>query len=173
MKIFKKKSNRFKKFGDSFGRMQTAVTYAEAGSHEDAIRTMEAPKPKSAIVVLGQAHNFSPQLREYAIGLARRLDYDILAVNARHIHLDIASLAERAKQDFTERCAQSAALFQSEAMQAGVGFTHTVQFGEGTDVIKELHKELSNLEYVVCEPDECKEGEPEPAIPVFSLAWTQ
>jgi len=173
MKIFKKKKNRFlEKIGDSINRVQTAVTYAEADSHDEAMEVLSAPRPKASIVVLGKGWDFSPALREYAIGLAQRLDYNILAVSSRHVAMDIGRFADQVKKEFSEKAAVSADSFQSEAQKAGISFSHQVKFGEGTDVLRALQKEVVHLEYVVCEPDECENKNEKPAIPVFSLAYS-
>ncbi|MBU2490652.1 MAG: hypothetical protein KKA60_14790 [Proteobacteria bacterium] len=173
MKI--KRKNRLARLNHLLGRVGAAVTYAEAGSHEDALQELSAPPPENPqIIVLGKGDSFSPALRDYAIGLARRLGFDIIAVNSRYIPQEAGGgespFIENLKAEFSEKAGAAAARFEEEAREAEVEFLHEVRFGEGTRVIRDLHKEFKKMQYFVAEPEEEGDGLEEPVIPVFSLA---
>ncbi|MBW2090812.1 MAG: hypothetical protein JRI34_01645 [Deltaproteobacteria bacterium] len=178
MKIFPlKRKSKVSKLSETVDRLTEAVTYAEAGVPEQAISTLkrEAQEP-SKILVVGRGYTFSRELKDYAIGLANRLGYEIVAVNSRDTSIDSlpfhAPFRDRLRQDFITRAKEAAAEFEAQAKAAGIGFTHVIKFGEGVDIIRELHREFKKLEYVVTEPDE-EATNPDgvaPAIPVFSLS---
>ncbi len=175
--IFVKRKSKVSKLSEKVEQLTEATTYAEAGLPEAALKVFEreaAEKPK--IIVLGKDYTFSPALKDYAVGLASRLGYEIVAVSAKHFPSDFLSAGtpfrEKLREDFSTKAKKAAAEFESQAKAAGVGFQHLIKYGEGMAVIKELQREFKKLEYVLTEPDEtasCADGVT-PAIPVFSLA---
>ena len=175
-RILKKKTSQIQKLNEAVGRYSEAVTYAEAGLAEEAVKTIEAADAeRSKILVLGLDGKFSNALCDYAVGLANRLGYEIVAVNAKHFPHDFLSsinpFREKLKADFEAKALEAAEKFEAIADGAGVAFRHLVKYGEGQDVIKELYNELQKLEYVLTEPDTETVAEgATPAIPVFSLA---
>ena len=173
--VLKKKSSAAKAV-DKFGKYHEAVTYAEANMPEEAVRILEEmDKQPSMILVLGRGHTFSKGLKDYAIGLAERLNYEILAVNTKFIPNDflplVSQFRDKLRDDFSALASEAAADFASQCEKAQVTFQHMVKFGDATQVIKELNREIKNLDYVVSEPDEDVECAPGvcPAIPVFCL----
>ena len=176
-KLSLKRKSSLRKLGDKVDQVQEAVTYAEANMPEEAIRVMEqAEKAPSMILVLGRGHSFSKELKDYAVGLAGRLGYEIVAVNAKYIPNDflplVSNYRDRLRQDFSSLAGEAGDEFRRQCEVEGISFRHQVKFGDGTSVIKEMHREFKTLEYVVTEPDESVERAPGvmPAIPVFSLA---
>ena len=144
---------------------------------EEAIRVLERmDKAKPMLLVVGRGHGFSDVLKDYSVGLAGRLGYEIVSVNAKYIPKDFLPLVtqyrEKLREDFTAKAEEAAEDFRARCEAVGIPFRHTVRFGEGTEVIKELHREFKQLEYVVTDPDESVEypAGVTPAIPVFSLA---
>ncbi|MBW1710385.1 MAG: hypothetical protein JRG97_04450 [Deltaproteobacteria bacterium] len=176
-RFISKRKSKVLKLSETVDRLTEAVTYAEVGIPEEAISTLRREAQEtSKILVVGRGYTFSRGLRDYAVGLAGRLGYEIVAVNSRNTSMDFlhfhASFRDRLRQDFITRAEEAAAEFETQAKAAGIAFTHIVKFGEGLDVIKELHQEFKKLEYVVTEPDEDATN-PDgvaPAIPVFSLS---
>jgi hypothetical protein len=176
-RILRKKTSQIKKINEAVGRYSEAVTYAEAGLPEEAVKTIEAVETEQAkILVLGLDGRFSQALCDYAVGLAGRLGYEIVAVNAKHFPSEfLASInpfREKLKADFEAKAIEAAEKFETVASTAGVPFRHVIKYGEGQDVIKELYSELKKLEYVLTEPDSETQGAEgaSPVIPVFSLA---
>jgi nucleotide-binding universal stress UspA family protein len=176
-KLSLKRKSSLNKLSDKMDQVQEAVTYAEANMPEEAIRVMERmEKAPSMILVLGRGHSFSAELKDYAVGLAKRLGYEIVSVNTKYIPNDflplVSSYRDRLRQDFSSMAGEAGDEFRRQCEREGVPFRHMVKFGDGASVIKELHREFKNLEYVVTEPDESAERAPGvmPAIPVFSLA---
>jgi len=172
-----KRKSRIAKLTEAADRYQEAVTYAEANLPAEAMAALERPaQAQPMILVVGREGDFSPALREYSIGLADRLGYEIVALNTKHIPGESSPGAtqfrEHLRQDFTAKSLQAAESFRSECELAGICFRHEVKFGDTTGVIRELHQEHPRLDYVLTEPDETvqRPAGVKPAIPVFALA---
>jgi hypothetical protein len=173
------RKNRMSKLTKAVDRYQEAVTFAEANLPEEAVASLEtAPQERPMILVMGRDHTFSRDLKDYALGLAGRMGYDILAVNTRHMpgrfSPEADQFREHLRQDFTKQSQAAARDFESECQAAGICFQYEVKFGESNAVMRELHKLNPGLEYVLTEPDESVERPVgvKPAIPVFSLVAT-
>ena len=177
MKFSLKRKSNIEKFTETMDRHTEAVTFAEAGMPEEAVLALERGQDEaSKILVVGRGHAFSQALVDYALGLAGRMGYEIVAVSSRHIPNDflsvVAPFRDKLRQDFTEKAEEAGLRFGALAEEAGLRFSHVIKFGEGTEVLKDLHREFNKLEYVVTEPDE-EASPPEgvaPAIPVFAMA---
>lgn len=172
-----KRKSRMARLGETVERLSEAVTYAEAGSHDHALQVVEQQvEERQKIVVLGRGHAFSTVLMDYAVGLADRMSYEIVAVSAKHIPEDflsmITSFRDKVRDDFSALAEAAGREFESRARSKNVPFRHVIKFGEGTDVIRALHREFRKLDYVLTEPDEnvVSPDGAAPAIPVFSLA---
>jgi hypothetical protein len=176
-KVKVKRKSRVSKLTEAVDRYQEAVTYAEANMPAEAVAALERPaQAPPMILVVGRDGNFSEALREYSVGLADRLGYEIVAVNTKNIPGESAPRAsefrEHLRQDFTEKSLEAAESFRAQCELAGICFTHEVKFGETTDVIRDLHLAHPRLDYVLTEPDETvqRPAGVKPAIPVFALA---
>ncbi len=175
--VVKKKSGAVKA-AETFETVHQAVTYAEADVPEEAVRILDQHREPALLLVLGRGHGFSQMLKDYAVDLAGRLGYAIVAVNNKYIPQDFLPLVsqyrQKLREDFSRLANESAREFQRQCEEAGIRFRHLVKFGEATDVLRELHREFKTLDYVVSEPSEEVRSEPgaSPAIPVFSLKMT-
>ena len=179
MGISLKKKSGAAKLGERMDQYHQAVTYAEANLPEEATKTLEAAAQEPCrILVLGRNHTFSSELKDYAVGLANRLGYEIVAVNCKYIPIDFSGAAaqfrEKLREDFSELSAASAEDFKKQCDDAGVSFRHEIKFGDSSEVLRELHNCYCKLDYVVTEPDDGIEraAGAAPAIPVFSLAMS-
>ncbi len=176
-KVKVKRKSRVSKLTEAVDRYQEAVTYAEANLPAEAVAALERPaQAPPMILVVGREDTFSHALREYSVGLADRLGYEIVALNTKHIPGESSPGAteyrEHLRQDFTAKSLEAAEDFRSECEQAGICFRHEVKFGETSDIIRELHQDHPRLDYVLTEPDETvqRPAGVRPAIPVFALA---
>jgi hypothetical protein len=178
-KIKLSRKNRMSKLTQAVDRYQEAVTFAEANLPVEAVASLEpTPQEKPMILVMGRDHTFSRDLKDYALGLAGRLGYDILAVNTRHIpgrfSPEADQFREHLRQDFSRQSEQAARDFEAECQAAGICFKYDIKFGESSRVMRDLHREHPGLEYVLTEPDDTIERPVgvKPAIPVFSMVAT-
>ena len=134
--------------------MQEAIAERDAGAEA----TM-APTVQGRLLVIGRESDFSTELIEYAIVVATRMSFPIVAMNAAGFDNESFRLfptaRERVCQEFREISDKNAALFRKAAKKRGVAFAHVVKFSEQDDAIVELRSEIGDIDYVVCE---CADG---------------
>jgi hypothetical protein len=168
---------RRKKRADAIRRLER---YAEAaglaqGGAQDAAREIvrrdlqERPK----ILVVGCGPTFSSRLVEYAIGYAKRMDYEIVAVNCGDLVLrssgEFSPYRENRFQEFKERAATGAEPFAARAAQEGIPFRQLVRADSVGHAVRELEEEIGRVHFVLGEAEAIREIGVGASIPVFSL----
>ncbi|UCF02566.1 MAG: universal stress protein [Deltaproteobacteria bacterium] len=154
-------------------RQTKAIAFAEAGLHEDAqnlIRTELAEKSK--VLVVGHEDTFSQPVIQYAVGLAERMGYEILALSVSPVRTESSTLepyCDMVCEQFRARSEESTAGFRCACKEKGISFSHVIKFGEVDQCIKEIHQERFRVEFVVTEPESCPD-EGNVTIPVFCMA---
>jgi hypothetical protein len=177
-----KKANRV---GNSMEKYQEAVTFAEAGEHEH-VKTLfyadadVAEEKAGKLLVVGREGTFSREIMDYALDMAQRLHYEILALNTAALSGEtfrlFSSSHKKLSEDFRELSEKNAMPFHEEADRLGVAFAHMVKFSARDEAIQEINKEFSNIEFVVSDSEEerpverAEEGErARQAIYVYSM----
>ena len=113
------------------------------------------------ILVLGKDDTFSEDVVMYAIHLAERLDYDLLALTVGKAS---------SGNDFKKRAARAANNFKREAMQRGIHCDHAVKYGELSSAVVELNHEVKRIEFVVIDLGVNREEVArEVTVPMFSV----
>ncbi len=123
------------------------------------------------ILLLGNEDLFPEDVVNYAIDLAERLDYDILALNVNDTKLSTTSSQRYLRQRFEDRAAQSAKIIKHKAAQRGVQCEHEVKFTDPESAVKELNHAVKRIEFIVM-PSELNGEEVARmvSVPVFSVA---
>jgi hypothetical protein len=155
---------RAKKARDNMDKYHEAVAFAEAGHPEYAQQLFEAEVAEKAaersarLLVIGREATFSKEVIEYALEMAQRLSYDILALNTAALSGDafrlFSSSHKKLAEDFRALSEENVQLFEQEAEKAGVSFDHIVKFGERDEAIEEINREFGNIEFVVSDSEE-------------------
>jgi hypothetical protein len=156
---FMKKAN---KAGNKMDKYQEAITFAEAGEHGHAERLLQADVPEerkvSQLLVVGRESTFSGEVMEYALDMAKRLSYEILALNTAPLSCDtfrlFSSSQKKICQDFQALSEENVKPFQEEAEKLGIGFAHLVKFSEREEALEEVNREFANIEFVVSDTEE-------------------
>ncbi|WP_281791975.1 hypothetical protein [Desulforhabdus amnigena] len=123
-------------------------------------------RERRKILVLSREEAFSAEVMDYAIFLAERLDFSILALNVFPFGEKTRDRAEF----FLKSTLKAARKFQERAMLSGIECEHRVKFGNLLASIEELKHEMKRIEFVVTDSEksrmEIAEGI---SIPVFGL----
>ncbi|MFH1216639.1 MAG: hypothetical protein V1706_09070 [Pseudomonadota bacterium] len=149
-----------------------AAAFAEAGEHATARSMIERPKGNRKILVIGRESSFSPRLVEYALEMAKRLDFEILALNVTEAPLRMAQeKREEATEFFRKDCVCNVACMMEQAQNAGIEFSHLLEIGLQDEVVEKLHAEYPGMRYVLTEPDQevADMVKGNVSIPVFDL----
>jgi hypothetical protein len=133
---------------------------AEAGQQEDvkqAAKETWSKKTGKKLVVVGKESLFSQDIIEYAVDLAARMEYEIVALNTAPLSCDTFKLFSESRDkicsDFQLLAVDSAEPFEVAAEARGIPFTHIVKYTDSTEVLSELKEEIGDFEFVVSEEE--------------------
>jgi hypothetical protein len=126
---------------------------------------------KQRILVVGENGFFSGILMEYAMEVAKRLNYKIFALNMIGI-TETGTLNKRhaSSPSLQSRDRPSGDGFRRKAESGGLGFEYQEQKGDAGESVKKILHEAKQVAFVMTGSDEIKEIIAECiAIPVFSV----
>ena len=159
--ILEKIKQKVLRISGKMDQYQEAITFAEAGESEHAREVLQVqPESKETekLLVVGQEGTFSRDMIDYALDMAKRMSYEIVALNTAPLSCDtfklFASSRDQLCMDFKDLSAKNADIFQKEADRKGIPFTHVVKFSEVDEAIESVCKELGEVAFVVSESQE-------------------
>ena len=183
-RIFDKLKSRVRKITGRMDRYQEAITFAEAGQIDHVqhmVHEKEEQRSPGKLLVVGRESIFNKEVIDYALDMAQRLSYEILALNTAPLTCDTFNLlpAERSKvcQEFKTLTEKNITYFQLEAQKRAIPFAHVIKFSEKEQALAEITREFGDIEFVVSDTEEDRtvervaQGErPKQEIYVYSLA---
>lgn len=139
------------------------------------------PRPrevKRKILVVGKDSTFSTGVMDYAVNLAERLGYDLIALNVNPDLGQTGRYFSPYKQYLREKFAQRAAaaweVIQRQVAGKGIHGEQLVKFGDVDQAVKDLNHEIKRIDFVITEADiRNEEITGEIPLPVFSIAGYQ
>lgn len=118
-------------------------------------------KERRKILVVGKEGTFTENVMTYAVHLAERLDYDILALSVDTAHTG---------ETFRKSAIKAAGIFRKRAAKRGVFCDHVTKFGELGMAVEELNHEVKRIEFVITDSEVNKEDVArEVTVPLFSV----
>jgi len=160
-RIFEKLIGRVQKITGRMDRYQEAITFAEAGEighAQQAVHEKESHPGPGKLLVVGRESIFSKEVIDYALDMAQRLSYEILALNTAPLTCETFNLlpAERSKvcQEFKTLTEKNIKHFQQEALKRDIPFAHVIKFSEKEQALAEITREYSDIEFVVSDTEE-------------------
>ena len=145
---------RRKKKIDSDASRETKQPMAVA-AEAAAPRSIDGDGVEGRLVVMGRESTFSEEVVEYAIDMAQRMDYEILALNSAPLSCDAFSMfsTSRSKlcQEFRTISEKSAQIFRQSADAHGIPFVHVVKYDEPEQALSSLQQEYDNIEFVIAD----------------------
>ena len=128
---------------------------AVTGSVADAGQASIASSSEGRILVFGLESTFSDALIQYALNMAERLSYDVVALNAAgfsdHALRSFPAARERVCQGFQRASERSAVPFREASEGRGIAFRHVVKFSAQDQAIQEIKHEVGPIEFVISE----------------------
>lgn len=107
------------------------------------------------LLVMGRESAFSDEVVDYAIDMAKRMSFEIVALNSAPLPCDSFNLfsASRNKlcQEFKSKSEENAQAFRQTAEAKGVRFTHVVKFDEPEQALATVQREYGNIEFVIAD----------------------
>jgi hypothetical protein len=156
--IFGRIKQKLSRTGDKMDKYQEAITFAEAGESEYAMETMAEQREEQAptkLLVMGRESTFSKEIIDYALEMAQRMSYDILALNTAPLSCETFKLFSSSRnqvcEEFKSMSEQNVDLFQEAAADKGIHFDHIVMFSETEEALQEVTRDNKNIAFVVSE----------------------
>ena len=145
---------RFNKKVDDY---QETITFLEAGVHQHIAQpeVLECVESSGNLVVASYDSRFSDELVDYALEMAQRMDYGIIAVNAANLTHDVteffSTTHEALFNDFKETSARNVEAFRTRAAKLDLQFTHTIKFSNIDHAIDDITKKCGAIEFIISE----------------------
>jgi len=182
-RFFGKLKKKASRLGEKMDQYQKAITFAEAGDHHNAKRLSEPDMNEGKVgklLVVGRESSFSGEVVDYALDMAQRLSYEILALNTAPLSCEtfkiFSSSQKKLCEDFRALAEENVKLFREKAEELGIPLTHLVKFSERDVALEEINREFRDVEFVVSDAEEeraanrVQEGERiKQAIYVYSM----
>ncbi len=156
--IFGRIKQKLSRTGDKMDKYQEAITFAEAGESEYAMETMAEQREEQAptkLLVMGRESTFSKEIIDYALEMAQRMSYDILALNTAPLSCETFKLFSSSRnqvcEEFKSMSEKNVDLFQEAAADKGIHFDHIVMFSETEEALQEVTRDNKNIAFVVSE----------------------
>ena len=134
------------------------IAFAEAGEIEYAMTAMEdkiEEQAPSQLLVVGRESTFSKEVIDYALEMAQRMSFEILALNTAPLSCEtfklLSSSHNQVCQEFKSMSDKNVILFQEAAAEKGITFDHIVMFSETDEALETITKENKNIAFVVSE----------------------
>jgi altronate dehydratase len=156
--IFGRIKQKLSRAGNTMEKYQEAITFAQSGESEYAMVTMTEQREEQAptkLLVMGRESTFSKEIIDYALEMAHRMSYDILALNTAPLSCETFKLFSSSRnqvcEEFKGMSEKNASLFQEAASEKGIAFDHIVMFSEPEEALESITKEHRNVAFVVSE----------------------
>ncbi len=157
----KKNKEKIRKRSAKTDHCQEASANAKEGQKEytdEAITDETTVRAARRLLVVGRESVFSKEIIDYAIEMAERLSYEIIALNTAPLSCDtfklFTSSRNRICEDFEELSRKNINAFQETAEKKGIPFRHVVKFSDSYEVLKEIKVEIGEFDLVVSEMEE-------------------
>jgi hypothetical protein len=145
---------------------------ASAGSE-----TLSLPQENRKILIVSREARFSESVVNYAVNLAERLGYDLIALNVGSGStkgLLQSPYGYFQGEKFKSSAKKAAARIEGRLKTKGLGFEHLVRFGEVGPAVEALNHEKKRIEFVL-NASEISEAEMMGGVslPVFTIKGNQ
>ncbi|MEJ2643169.1 MAG: hypothetical protein P8010_26790 [Desulfosarcinaceae bacterium] len=145
-----------------FRRKKQSQVAPQKGPDDNERATVVTKEPseiettEGKLLVMGRESRFSNEVIDYAIDMARRMSFEIIALNSAPLSCDAFSLLSDSQKklcrEFQSISEENAMAFQSQAEANGIPFTHLVKYDAPEKALANVQKEYGNIEFVISEP---------------------
>jgi hypothetical protein len=141
---------------------QEAITFAAAGQPEHAreflLTEEQEGKTAGKLLVVGRESTYTRDIIDYAIEMAQRMSYEILALNTVPLSCEtfkfFSSPGQKLCQEFREISEENVRAFREAAEKKAIQFSHVVKFIEPDKALEEMKQEFRDIEFVISEAEE-------------------
>jgi hypothetical protein len=156
--IFGRIKQKLSRATNKMDKYQEAITFAQAGESEYAMETIVEQREDQSptkLLVMGRESTFSKEIIDYALEMAQRMSYEILALNTAPLSCETFKLFSYSHnqvcQEFKNMSEKNARLFQESASEKSIPFDHVVMFSEPEEALESINREYKDIAFVVSE----------------------
>ena len=149
---------RLIKTGSRIEECQGEITFAEAGASHPEATPMETTckiQKKAKLLVMGQESTFSKEIVDYAVEMAQRMSYEILALSTAPLSCDtfkmFSSSHRKVCEDFRRLSEENTRPFKQAASAQGIPFEHVVMFNEPEAALEAITRKDESISFVISE----------------------
>ncbi len=152
--LFSRIVKRSKELAGRMEKTQEAITFAQA-DHPQLHEKTQAATPTAAgkLLVVGHETMFSQKVIDYALDMAQRMTYEIVALNAAPLSCDafkpFAASQKRLCNEFQQMSEEHVQPFKVAAESMDIPFTHVVKFSEPDKALEMIQDEYKAIEFVI------------------------
>lgn len=170
--------NFMKKIQGKEKGQQPESSHLAQGRTSEGQEMSAKPEVSRKILVVAKGENLDAEVMDYAVNLAERLGYDLVALSVNPALGQKGRFFSPYRQYLREKFSQRA-LAAGEALKRklafkGISFEQVVKFGALGQAVAEVNRKTKRIEFVIA-PAGIKEEEVtgEIALPVFSISGYQ
>ncbi len=135
---------------------QEAITFSMAGVDQDTDHMLSCKEDQGRnLVVATQESRFTEDMITYALEMAQRMDYNIIAVNAANLTHEVteffSSTQENLYKEFIQTANEKILDFKERAEALGIKFAHSTHFSNTDHAIDEISKQCGQVEFIITE----------------------
>jgi hypothetical protein len=134
-------------------KTQEAITFAQAGHPQPNHEPRSEPVISGKLLVVGHETRFSQTVMEYALDMAKRMSYEIVALNAAPLSCNafkpFAASQKKLCDEFQELSQEHAQNFKQAAEQMGIPFSHVVKFSEPEKALEMVQQDYNPIDFII------------------------
>jgi hypothetical protein len=159
-------------------RVVSAPSFFPAGQSPGSAPEASPTKENRKILIVGRETTFSEGVVDYAVNLAERLGYDLIALNvgpdSAPKGMFHSPYRRYLQEKFKKQAKAAAGLIEPKVREKGLAFRHLVRFGDLGRAVETLNHEKRRIEFVI-NASEMSEGEMAGGVtlPVFTIKGDQ
>jgi CheY-like chemotaxis protein len=142
----------------SQNQVVNAFTEEDANGYaENALGKKPIEKTLGKLVVVGNDSEFTEEIIDYALEMARRMELEIVALNTAPLISKTFKVFtppwKKVCEEFQSQSEENVKLFQQKVEENRIGFTHAVEFVEIDDALENLKIRFKDINLVISKPE--------------------
>lgn len=167
----KNKDVTVKKIKEKTVSMGAMAAGSPSQAAETLVRMMDQDNTPTKVLMI-QDGEYLPQVTEYAMKMAQRLDCEIIALDITNRPLQFTGDRRARESDrFIDMARKNAEIFSTQAKALGIKVEHIMDIGEPEEVIARVSGADAGIRYVLSKPEQeaTRTNEERAHVPVFDL----
>lgn len=135
------------------GKKSLSATQTSSKQPDNPSVTPTDNKHYGKLVVVGNESHFSRGLIDYAVDMAGRMSYEIVALNTAPLSCETFKLFSSSRkqvcEEFIQLAEKNVRAFEKEVAALNIPFTHVIKFCDTDKAINDLQDEIGEIDFIV------------------------